>query len=104
MGAAEWDGRVPRVVEATDAERPALERILRMTPVVAHDPTRLPAGTSGPLVVEPGDYDWFLLAARVRAEQEGLTVRFTTATPGGWDPAGSYRRMGEWVARREARS
>ena len=104
VGAAEWDGvRVHLLVE--DAEtRSALERVFRMSPVVVDDPSRRAAGTSGPVTAEPGDLDWFLAAAQVRGEREGLGVRFVPGTSGGWDPAGAYRRMGDWVGEREARA
>lgn len=102
VGAAEWDGvRVRLEVEDAD-ERAALERVFRVSPVVVDDPSRRAAGTAGPITAEPGDLDWFLAAAQVRGEQEGLGVRFVPDTPGGWDPAGAYRRMGDWVGEREA--
>lgn len=102
VGAAEWDGvRVHLRVE--DAEhRSVLERVFRISPVVAHDPSRRSAGASGPIVAEPGDLDWFLAAAQFRGEEEGLRVRFAPDTSGGWDPAGAYRRMGDWLGEQEA--
>jgi len=104
VASAEWDGRRVHIREAAGDAVEVVERIFRVSAVVADDPAGRAAGTSGPLVIEPGDLDWFLTAARVRGEQEGFEVRFSTDTPGGWDPAGSYRRMGDWIGERETRA
>lgn len=103
VGSVEWTG-VAADVRASDEEaRLRLERVFRMSAVVVEDPIALPAGASGPAVVEPGDLDWFLAAAQVRGAQEELGVRFSSPSPGGWDPAGAYERMGDWVGRRVSR-
>lgn len=102
VGTAEWDGsRVHLVVDDAD-HRTSLERVFRASAVSLDDPSRRPAGTSGQVIVEPGDLDWFLAAAQVRGEQEGLGVRFVPGTSGGWDPAGDYRKMGDWLGERES--
>lgn len=103
VGAAEWDGIRAHIRTSDDRFRPVLARIFRASPVAVDDPSRRARGTSGPVVVEPGDLDWFLAAASVRGEHEGLGVRYATDTPGGWDPAGFYRRLGDWVGERESR-
>lgn len=102
VAAIGWDGRRALIREVGDDVRATVERIFRVSPVVTDDPSRRGPGRSGPQVVEPGDLDWFFAAARVRGEQEGFVVRFATDTPGGWDPAGSYRRMGDWIGEHEA--
>jgi len=98
VGTAEWEAGSARVDSEDQEVRMALERIFRPSPVGLDDP-----GLGDPLssVVEPGDIVWFRAAARVRGESEGLEVRFVSRTPGGWDPAGSYRPLEAWVAVRE---
>lgn len=104
VGSADWDGvRVHLRVEDPDV-RSSLDRIFRISPVVVDDPSRRAVGTSGLVTVEPGDLDWFLAAAQVRGEREGLGVRFVPDARGGWDPAGAYRGMGDWLGDREARA
>jgi len=104
VGSAEWDGvRVHLRVEDPDG-RSSLDRVFRVSPVVVDDPSRRAVGTSGPVTVEPGDLDWFLAAAQVRGEREGLGVRFIPDAGGGWDPASAYRGMGDWLGDREARA
>ena len=103
VGAAEWDGVRARVTEAEDDQvRAAFERIFRVSPVAIDDPSRRRAGTSGPVLAEPGDLDWFMAAAEVRGAAEGFGVRFAPERPGGWDPAAAYRPLREWVSEREA--
>ena len=95
VGTAEWEAGSARVDSEDQEVRMALERIFRPSPVGLDDPgPRDPSST----VVEPGDIVWFREAARVRGESEGLEVRFVSRTPGGWDPAGSYRPLEAWVA------
>jgi hypothetical protein len=101
VGVAEWDGRGARISTEDDEVRKTLERVFRPSPVAITDEALLPRGTRGETVIEPGDLQWFLAAARLRAEKEGLGVRLVTDTPGGWDPAGAYRPMGLWIADRE---
>ncbi|HEX6262619.1 MAG TPA: hypothetical protein VF097_07220 [Actinomycetota bacterium] len=101
VGTVEWDG-VRVTLRADDESRATLQRVFRVSSVPIDDPSRRALGTSGPVLAEPGDLDWFLAAARVRGRQEGLTVRLVPGTAGGWDPAGAYRRMGDWIGEREA--
>lgn len=96
-----WDGRGASIETADDSVRQSLERIFRLSPVSR--------GSGGPAArtaqaVEPGDLEWFRTVAMVRGEREELGVRFVTDTPGGWDPAGTYRSMDRWVAEREQSS
>jgi hypothetical protein len=97
IGTVEWDGRQPRIEAKNTAVRDVLSRIFRPTPVPVDDPSTRPLGASGETVLEPGDLDWFIAAARVRSKQERLGVRLVATMTGGWDPAGSYRPMGAWV-------
>ncbi len=101
LARATWSGR-GAVIEAEDEVlREALARIFRPAPVALVDASTRHPGTRGETVVEPGDLDWFRAAATIRGEGERLAVRFVTETPGGWDPAGTYRSMRAWVADRE---
>jgi hypothetical protein len=52
-------------------------------------------------VAEPGDVEWFRVAARVRGRREGLSVRFVSDRPGGWDPALDPQTYG-WAHRKTA--
>ena len=101
VGTAEWDG-VRVTLRADNESRATLQRVFRVSSVPIDDPSRRVLGTSGPVLAEPGDLDWFLAAAQVRGRQEGLSVRLVPGTAGGWDPAGAYRRMGDWIGETEA--
>jgi hypothetical protein len=98
IGTVEWDGRRPRIEAKNSAVRDVLARIFRPTPVRVDDASTRPLGASGETVLEPGDLDWFIAAARVRSKEERLGARFVASMPGGWDPAGAYRPMRAWVA------
>jgi hypothetical protein len=87
VGVAEWDGRRVQVEIEDQEVRAALGRVFRVSSVAVDDPSLRPAGTTGETVVEPGDVEWFRVAARVRGRREGLSVRFVSDRPGGWDPA-----------------
>jgi hypothetical protein len=99
VGTAEWEAGSARVESEDQKVRMALERIFRPSPVGLDGPGLRDPSSSA--VVEPGDIMWFRTAARVRGESEGFEVRFVSGTPGGWDPAGSYRPLEAWVAVRE---
>ncbi|HWC31676.1 MAG TPA: hypothetical protein VG709_00945, partial [Actinomycetota bacterium] len=100
-GGAEWDGRRAVVRADDDDVRATLQRVFRVSPVVTPDPAARPTGSRADAIVEPGTLEWFREAAAVRGEAEGLSARFVTTRPGGWDPAGSYVPMELWVGRRE---
>jgi hypothetical protein len=101
VGVAVWDGR-RALIETEDEEvRSALGRVFRLSSVAVDDPSLRPAGTSGETVIGPGDQDWFQAAARVRGEQEGLSVRFVVDRPGGWDPALDPQTYG-WAGRKRS--
>ncbi|MFB3738058.1 MAG: hypothetical protein ACE14W_03720 [Candidatus Velamenicoccus archaeovorus] len=94
-----WDGRHAEV-EPVGEPVEGLERLLRPTPAVVDDPSFRRAGTHGPTVLQPGDYDWFRAAILTRAPELGLSARFVSdVTEGGWDPAATYRTFEQQVER-----
>jgi hypothetical protein len=96
-----WSGDRVRV-DADDPDvRTALERAYRSTPIVTDDAAYRPQGTSGDVVITPGDLDWFRAATFVRAPAEsGLRARLIPGiAEGGFDPASNYRPFGEQIER-----
>jgi hypothetical protein len=96
-----WDGG--RVGIETDDEDigALLAHAFRPTPVVTDDAAYRALGTSGPVMIQPGDLVWFRAAAKVRASAEtGLVPRFVPQiTEGGFDPAAGYRTFEEQIER-----
>ncbi len=101
VGTAFWEDGVVRLESSDEAVQASLEQVFRPSPVVVEDASLRTAGASGETVVEPGDLEWFRVAARVRGEREGLSVRLVSESALGWDPAGSYDPMGVVVAGHE---
>jgi hypothetical protein len=99
VGVAAWDGRQAEIETDDEDVRAALGRVFRASSVAIDDPSLRFPGTSGETVVEPGDGQWFQAAARARAGGEGLSVRFVTDRPGGWDPALEPETYG-WAGRK----
>jgi hypothetical protein len=101
VGSAVW--RAGRIhIEADDESiDQVIRRIFRSTPVAIDDPSMRSYGASGPVVLSPGSLRWFRAAADVRAQAEGLGVRFVPESEGamGWDPAGSYRTFNDAIER-----
>lgn len=96
---ATWDGAQARL-EVKDPSVVGLDRILRTTPIASDDPSLRHPGTSGPVVLQPGDLEWFRAALLTRAPELGLTVTFVSeAVEGGYDPASQYRSFEEQVER-----
>jgi hypothetical protein len=94
------DGRAE--VTATDAAvADRLRQALRPTPVVVDDGSYRRLGTSGVVVVQPGDLEWFRAATMIRAPAEtGLVARLVPEVErGGYDPAAGYRTFGSAVER-----
>jgi hypothetical protein len=93
VATATWTGSVVAFEADDEGTREALGRILRRTSVVVDDPALRTAGTSGPVVLPPGNLAWFMAAAQTRSQGEGLAVVFAPSGAGavGWDPAGTYR-------------
>jgi hypothetical protein len=101
VGTAEWDGQRAEVRAGHRDIEAALRRVFRATAVALDDPDTMIAGTRGTVVAEPGDLEWFRAAARIRGRREGLSVRFVTQKPGGWDPALDPQTYG-WAGRKPA--
>jgi hypothetical protein len=105
VGRAVWDGHRAVVLDdgADPGVREALARIFRPVPLVVDDPSLRSAGSAGPAMLEPGDLQWFMAAARTRVGPSGLAGRLvaTGARGFGWDPAGAYRTFAEAVERRD---
>ncbi len=101
VAAAAWrDART--VFESTDEDAVALlRRVFRPAPVPVDSSAFRPPGTTGLAVVEPGDIEWFRVAATVRGRAEGLDVRLVTGARGGWDPAMDPQTYG-WGGRKPA--
>jgi hypothetical protein len=96
---ATWDERQARL-DVKDASVPGLDRIFRPTPIAIDDPALRHPGTSGPVVLQPGDLEWFRAVLLTRAPELGLAVRFVSgAVVGGFDPASQYRSFEEQVER-----
>lgn len=72
-----------------DRVRERLEWMFRPSPVVVG------GGTPNERIEEPGGAEWFRAVLTERAADAGLPVRMVVGSPGGWDPAGSYRPMSE---------
>jgi hypothetical protein len=101
VGSAVWNGNRVQIDARHDDVSQALWRIFRPTAVAVDDPALRTAGTDGPVVLPPGSLAWFQAAARVRAEPEGMRVRFVPESVDavGWDPAGAYRPFSDTVER-----
>jgi len=106
VASAEWDGREVTISSQDDAIRGKLVRAFRRTPVVTDDAAYRRMGTSGDVVIQPGDLGWFRVVAQVRVPKEaGLVARFVPGpVPGGFDPAAGYRRFRDQVERLDERS
>jgi hypothetical protein len=96
-----WIGGQPIVDTEDDILRATLQTVFRRTPVVIDDPSYRRMGTSGEVLIQPGDLEWFraVVQARIPAET-GLVGRFVPGvTEGGFDPAAGYRTFEEQVER-----
>ena len=105
VASATWLGDRADVASDDPELRAAIEHAFRPVPVVIDDPSLRYPGTSGELVLQPGDLEWFRAVAQVRVPAEtGLVPRFVPGVRvGGYDPAANYRRFPEQIARLEAR-
>ena len=99
VAVATWDGTQAQL-DVKDPSVPGLDRIFRPTPIAIDDPSLRHPGTSGPVVLQPGDLEWFRAALLTRAPELGLAVRFVSeAVVGGFDPASPYRSFEDQVER-----
>jgi hypothetical protein len=99
VGVAVWDGRRVQIETADPQVRQALERVFKPSSIAVEEPSMRAGGTSGPIVVAPGDEDWFRSAARLRGERERLSLRLVVDRPRGWDPALDPQTYG-WAGRK----
>jgi hypothetical protein len=106
VASAVWDGREVLVEADDDARRDAITKGFRRTPVVTNDAAYRRMGTSGEVVVQPGDLQWFRIVAQTRVPAEtGLVPRFIPRAPlGGYDPAAGYRTFRDQIERLDERS
>jgi len=103
IASATWLGPDVEIETKDDSAGEAVRRVFRPVPVSDDDPALRTAGTAGPVQLPPGTLRWFLAAARIRGEAEGLKVVFEPSAEGavGWDPAGTYRPFTGQVERME---
>jgi hypothetical protein len=106
VASARWDGREVTVIADDEERHDALVRAFRRTPVVTSDASLRRMGTSGVVVIQPGDLPWFRAVAQTRVPAEtGLVPRFVPgAIVGGFDPAAGYRRFREQIDLLDGRS
>ena len=94
------DGRA--VVETPDdILRASLQKVVRRTPVVLDDASYRRLGTSGEVLIQPGDLEWFRAVVQARIPSEtSLAARFVPGgTEGGFDPAAGYRTFEQQIER-----
>jgi hypothetical protein len=106
VASADWNGRDVTITCDDDQLRDALARAFRRTAVVTDDAAHRRLGTSGEVVIQPGDLEWFRAVAQVRVPAEaGLHARFVPGdVVGGFDPAGGYRTFEEKLERLDAQT
>jgi hypothetical protein len=106
VATARWDGEHVTIT-AEDADlRDRIAHAFRRAPVAVDDASLRRMGTSGVVVLQPGDLEWFRAVSETRLPKEtGLAARFVTTTVvGGYDPAANYRPFGEQLERLDART
>ena len=103
VGSATWTAEGVDLEPTDEAAGRLLRRIFRSAPVSVEEPALRTAGTTGPVVLQPGSLRWFMAAAKVRGGKEGLAVRMVPEGEGamGWDPAAAYRTFSEAMERKE---
>ena len=106
LATATWDGRDVAVAGDDEDLLAVLRRALRRSRLVLDDGAYRRIGTSGSVLVPPGDITWFRAAATPRATAEsGLLARVVPGrVDGGYDPAAGYRRFDEQLERLDARA
>lgn len=93
VAAARWTGSAVQPDGGGPEAREVIDRVFRLAPVTIDDAALRSFGTNGAVTLPPGSLRWFMAAARVRGEAEGLKARFVQDGQAalGWDPAGAYR-------------
>ena len=106
VAAVSWDGADVTVSAADDERRAALAHAFRRSAVAVDDASLRRAGTSGVVVIQPGNLEWFRAVANTRATAEtGLAARLVPGVRGGgFDPAAGYRRFHEQLELLDART
>jgi hypothetical protein len=107
VASGEWrEGAAHIACEDPELNR-ALTHVFRATAVVVEDDSSYrQLGTDGPVVLQPGDLEWFRAVAQIRALKEtGLAARLVPGVrAGGFDPAAGYREFGDAIERLDRRS
>jgi hypothetical protein len=100
IATARWNGAV-QIETDDEIVRGQLERAYRPTPVVVDDGAYRRLGTSGEVMIQPGDLEWFRAVSQVRAAAAtGLVARLVPGiTEGGYDPAAGYRTFEATIER-----
>jgi hypothetical protein len=106
VATARWDGEHVTITADDTEVRDQLAHAFRRAPVAVDDASLRRLGTSGVVVLQPGDLEWFRAVAETRVPKEtGLASRFVAQTVvGGYDPAANYRPFGEQVERLDERT
>jgi hypothetical protein len=101
VATAVWDGGRVEVHSEDPTVSTQLTDAYRRTPVVTDDSAYRRMGTHGPVVIQPGDLEWFRAVSQVRAPVlTGLVARLVPGiNEGGFDPAAGYRRFEDAVER-----
>jgi hypothetical protein len=106
VATARWDGEHVTITAEDTELRDRLAHAFRRVPVAVDDASLRRMGTSGEVVLPPGDLEWFREVAETRVPKEtGLAARFVAQTVvGGYDPAANYRPFDEQVERLDERT
>ena len=99
VGSARYKAGEVTVAADEDEVRGRLIRAFRRIPVVTDDASYRRLGTTGEVVLQPGDLGWFRAVALTRATAEtGLSARVVPGiAAGGYDPAAGYRTFEEQI-------
>lgn len=105
LATVSWSNGESGIASEDETLRASLQHAFRRTPVVVDDASYRRQGTSGDVLLQPGDLEWFRAVAQTRASAEtGLVARFVPGVrEGGYDPAAGYRTFEESIERLTAR-
>ncbi|MEP7060050.1 MAG: hypothetical protein ABI828_04905 [Actinomycetota bacterium] len=107
VATAKWhDGQVQVACEDPELQSVLTTAFRPTSVVVENDASYRRLGTDGPVVLQPGDLEWFRAAAQIRAPKEtGLAARLVPGVrAGGFDPAAGYRDFAATIERLDERS